>query len=67
MADKDTTVDQASEAPKASKAPKVEALAHFKFVRMWSSDRGAFYPGDETDLPNEIADSLYLEGIGDRA
>ena len=39
----------------------------FRFSKMWSGDPGLFSPGDMAELPQEIADSLYLEEMGERA
>lgn len=42
-------------------------LVKFKFSKMWSSDRGVFQPGAEAELPEDIAESLMAEGMGDLA
>lgn len=41
------------------------ALVKFRFSRIWSGDRGAFFPGAVAELPREIAESLYLEEMGE--
>lgn len=50
---------------KGSTEAKPGDLVKFRFSKIWSGDRGAFYPGDEADLPNEIAESLFLEDMGE--
>lgn len=43
----------------------LDAVARFKFVKLWSSDRGVFLPGDTAELPQALAESLYLEAMGE--
>jgi len=45
----------------AESKPKV---VKFKFSKLWASDRGTFLPG-EAELPREIAESLYVEEMGE--
>lgn len=40
-------------------------VVKFKFSRLWSSDRGYFAVGDEADLPQDIAESLEVESVGE--
>lgn len=44
---------------------KAKGPAKFRFAKLWSADIGVFLPGDEADLPRDIAESLYLEGMGE--
>jgi hypothetical protein len=46
----------------AEPSPKT---VRFKFLKFWSSDRGVFQPGDEADLPIDIAEGLVIEDMGD--
>jgi len=46
----------------AESKPKV---VKFKFSKLWASDRGTFLPGTEAELPREIAESLYVEEMGE--
>jgi hypothetical protein len=49
----------ADKMPSPKKAENVEV----KFLRVWSSDRGLFIPGDKASLPDAIASSLMDEGM----
>lgn len=47
-----------------TEAEEVEAPpVKVRFLKLWSSDRGAFPEGSEAELPDEIATSLLGEGV----
>lgn len=48
--------------PAADAAP---AVVRFRFSRVVSGVYGYFAPGAVTELPRELAESLYLEGAGE--
>ena len=48
----------------AEKKEKPEVVK-FRFSKLWASDRGTFLPGDEAEIPREIAESLYVEEMGE--
>jgi hypothetical protein len=40
-------------------------MVRFRFLKIWSTPDGAYFPGQEAELPIDIAESLYLEEAGE--
>lgn len=40
-------------------------LVKFRFSKVWTSSLGCYWPGAVAELPREIAESLYLEEMGE--
>ena len=44
---------------------KAPALLRVRFISLWSSDRGCYPRGTEAELPLDVAESLFLEGVAE--